>query len=161
MLNRVSLPFRSNFDHPFKKPRGLADEETRKLRILVGRRYQLIQMMTSELNRQSHSLAALREGFTATIRCFKKQIAIIDKQVLALIQAAPDCAQRQSCFVARLGSAQLHPRLCSLGYPNLGRWIARGLPPWSELPHSIAIVGSSRESAQSGAAAAMSARCSI
>jgi transposase len=72
------------------EPRRLADADTRKLRILVARRYQLIQMMTAELNRQSHSLATLREGFTATIRCFKKQIANIDKQLMTLIQAIPE-----------------------------------------------------------------------
>ena len=40
------------------EPRRMADAETRKLRVLVARRYQLIQMMTAELHRQSHSLAA-------------------------------------------------------------------------------------------------------
>jgi len=102
------------------EPRRLADEETRKLRILVGRRYQLIQMMTAELNRQSHSLAALREGFTATIRCFKKQIANIDKQVLALIQAAPElCAKaellRSTPGIGAVASSTLLARLPELG----------------------------------------------
>ena len=47
-------------------------------------------MMTAELHRQSHSLAALREGFAATIRCFKKQTASIDKPLATLIRDMPE-----------------------------------------------------------------------
>jgi transposase len=102
------------------EPRRLADADTRKLRILVARRYQLIQMMTAELNRQSHSLATLREGFAATIRCFKKQIANIDKQLMALIQAVPELRTKAELLrstpgIGAVASSTLLARLPELG----------------------------------------------
>jgi transposase len=101
-------------------PRRLADAETRKLRVLVARRYQLIQMMTAELHRQSHALAALREGFVATIRCFKKQIASIDKLLLRLIQDAPELRAKAELLrtapgIGAVSSATLLARLPELG----------------------------------------------
>src|SRR3984893_9937933 len=59
------------------EPRQMADADTRRLRVLVARRGQLVQMVTAETHRQSHSSALLHGGFAATIRCFKKQIASI------------------------------------------------------------------------------------
>jgi transposase len=47
------------------EPRQMADPETRKLRALVTRRRQLVQMVTAELNRRRHSLEVVREGFVA------------------------------------------------------------------------------------------------
>ncbi len=98
----------------------MADVETRKLRVLVARRSQLIQMMTAELHRQSHSLASLREGFTATIRCFKKQVAGIDKQVAKLIQETPALREKAELLrstpgVGAVASATLLARLPELG----------------------------------------------
>jgi transposase len=71
------------------EPRRIVDAEIRQLKVLVTRRSQLVQMMTAELNRQGHALAVLREGFAATIRCLKKQIAAIDKQLGVLIKQTP------------------------------------------------------------------------
>jgi len=102
------------------EPRRMADAETRKFRVLVARRYQLIQMMTAELHRQSHSLAALREGFVATNRCFKKQIASIDKQLAALIQETPALREKAELLrttpgIGVVASATLLARLPELG----------------------------------------------
>jgi transposase len=102
------------------EPRPVADPETRKLRILVARRSQLVQMMTAELHRQSRSLAALRNGFVATIRCFKKQIAGIEKQVAKLIQEAPALREKAELLrstpgVGAVASATLLARLPELG----------------------------------------------
>jgi transposase len=102
------------------EPRPLADPETRKLRILVARRSQLVQMMTAELHRQSHSLSSLREGFVATIRCFKKQIASIDKQLAALIQQTASLGNnaellRTAPGIGAVASATLLARLPELG----------------------------------------------
>lgn len=102
------------------EPRRMADVETRKLRLLVARRSQLIQMMTAELHRQSHSLASLREGFIATIRCFKKQITRIDKELTMLIQETPALREKAELLrstpgVGAVASATLLARLPELG----------------------------------------------
>src|SRR5262245_43865104 len=98
----------------------MVDAETRQLKVLVTRRSQLIQMMTAELHRQSHSLAVLHEGFVATIRCFKKQIATIDKQLWMLIQQTPTLRAKAELLRSTPGigvvtSATLLARLPELG----------------------------------------------
>ena len=102
------------------EPRQMADPETRKLRALVTRRRQLVQMVTAELNRRRHSLEAVREGFVATIRCCKRQIAAIDKQLAALIQQTPKFRQKAKLLrsapgIGGIASATLLARLPELG----------------------------------------------
>jgi transposase len=102
------------------EPRRIADADTRKLRILVTRRFQLTQMMTAETHRQSHSLAALRDGFVATIHCFKKQIAAIDKQMTTLIQQTATLNEKAELLrttpgIGVVASATLLARLPELG----------------------------------------------
>jgi transposase len=102
------------------EPRQMADPETRKLRALVTRRRQLVQMVTAELNRRRHSLEVVREGFVATIRCCKRQIAGIDKQLATLIQQTPKFRQKAKLLrsapgIGGIASATLLARLPELG----------------------------------------------
>jgi transposase len=102
------------------EPRRLVDAEIRELKVLVTRRSQLVQMMTAELNRQGHAVAVLREGFAATIRCFKKQIAAIDKQLGVLIKQAPTLRHKAELLrstpgIGAVTSATLLARLPELG----------------------------------------------
>lgn len=102
------------------EPRQLADPETRTLRALVTRRRQLVQMVTAELNRRRRALEVVREGFVATMRCFKKQIAAIDKQLATLIQQTPTFRQKAELLrsapgVGKVASATLLARLPELG----------------------------------------------
>jgi transposase len=103
------------------EPRQMADAETRKLRALVSRRRQLIQIVTAELNRRRHFLdEAVRDGFAATIHCCKKQIAAIDKQLTTLIGQTPRFRHKAELLrsapgVGRVASATLLARLPELG----------------------------------------------
>src|SRR6266446_8030188 len=74
--------------------RRLPDPETRKLRALITRRNQLVRMMTAEQNRQLQALESLRAGLAAIIRCLRKQIAMLDWQLAALIRATPAFRQK-------------------------------------------------------------------
>jgi hypothetical protein len=53
---------------------------------LITRRNQLVRMMTAEQNRQLQALESVRAGLAAIIRCLKKQISVLDKQLAALIE---------------------------------------------------------------------------
>jgi transposase len=102
------------------KPRQMADPETRELRALVTRRRQLVQMVTAEVNRRRHSLQVVREGFLATVRCCKQQIAAIDKQLTTLIQQTPKFRQKSKLLrsapgIGGIASATLLARLPELG----------------------------------------------
>ena len=102
------------------EPRQMADPETRRLRALVTRRRQLVQMVTAELNRRRHSLEVVREGFVATIRCCKRQIAAIDKHLSTLIQQTPAFRRKAELLrsapgIGGVASATLLARLPELG----------------------------------------------
>jgi transposase len=65
----------------------------------------------------------LREGFAATIRCLKKQIAIIDKQLVSLIQQTPMLREKAELLrstpgIGAVTSATLLARLPELGELN-------------------------------------------
>jgi transposase len=101
-------------------PTRLADPETRTLRAFVNRRQQLVHMVTAELNRSRRSLEVVRAGFAATLRCLKREIAAIDKQMAALIER--DSAFRPKAVLLRsapgigaVATATLLARLPELG----------------------------------------------
>jgi transposase len=103
--------------------RRLPDPETRKLRALTIRRNQLVRMMTAEQNRQLQALESVRAGLAAIIRCLKKQIAVLDKQLAALIRATPAFRQKAELLRSAPGvgpvvSATLIAHLSELGTLN-------------------------------------------
>lgn len=119
------------------EPRRLPDPETRKLRALVTRREQLVQMMTAEKNRRPHALESVRAGLVTIIRCLKKQIAVLDKEIAALIREKPVLRKKAELLgsapgVGRVVSATLIANLPELGELN-GKKIAAlvGVAPFN------------------------------
>ena len=90
-------------------PTRLTDPETRALRAFVNRRQQLVHMVTAELHRSRCSLEVVRAGFAATLRCLKKEIASIDKQMASLIGRVSAFRQK----AALLRNCAWHRRRCS------------------------------------------------
>jgi len=77
-------------------------------------------MVTAELNRSRRSLEVVRAGFAATLRCLKREIAVIDKQMVALIER--DSAFRHKAVLLRsapgIGAVETATLLARL--PELG-----------------------------------------
>lgn len=69
--------------------RVMPDAQTRKLRALLARRRQLLVMMVAESNRAAHAVDVVRKGIAATIRCLKKQVATLDRELAASIREIP------------------------------------------------------------------------
>jgi transposase len=118
------------------QPRTLADAETRQLRALVNRRHQLVQMVTAELNRRRHALAVVRDGFGATLRCLKGQIAAIDKRLAALIRQAPAFQHKAELLrstpgVGEVATATLLARLPELGALDRKKIALVGVAPFN------------------------------
>jgi transposase len=67
----------------------MPDAQTRKLKALLARRRQLLVMMVAEGNRSAHALDVVRRGIAATVRCFKKQVAALDRELAAFIREIP------------------------------------------------------------------------
>lgn len=103
--------------------RRLPDPETRKLRALITQRNQLVRMMTAEQNLQLQALESIRAGLAAIIRCLKKQIGVLDKQLVALIRATPAFRQKADLLrsaprVGPIVNATLIAHLSELGTLN-------------------------------------------
>src|SRR5713226_433573 len=117
--------------------RRLPDPEPRKLRALVTRRNQLVRMMTAEQNRRLQALESVRAGLSVIVRCLKKQIGVLDKQLAALIRATPAFRQKAELLrsapgVGHVVSATLIAHLSELGTLNRKKIVALvGVAPFN------------------------------
>jgi transposase len=103
--------------------RTLPDLQTRKLRALLARRRQLLGMIVAEGNRAGHAIDVVRRGIDATVRCMKKQVAVLDRELARFIREVP--AWREKSRVVRsvpgvgpVASATLLAELPELGTLN-------------------------------------------
>jgi hypothetical protein len=46
----------------------------------------LLGMIVTEGNRPTHALDVVRRGIDATVRCLKKQVAVLDRELAPLIR---------------------------------------------------------------------------
>jgi transposase len=103
--------------------RLLPDAKTRELRALLARRRQLVEMITAETNRKTHALEVVRQGIAVTIRCLKRQVAILDREVAGFIQQMPAWRRKAELLrttpgVGPITSATLLAQLPELGALN-------------------------------------------
>jgi transposase len=69
--------------------RVMPDAQTRKLKALLSRRRQLLVMMVAEGNRSAHAIDVVRRGIALTVKCLKKQLAMLDRELQAFIRETP------------------------------------------------------------------------
>jgi transposase len=69
--------------------RVMPDAQTRKLKALLSRRRQLLVMMVAEGNRSAHAIDVVRRGIALTVKCLKKQLAMLDREVESFIRETP------------------------------------------------------------------------
>lgn len=103
--------------------RVMPDAQTRKLRALLARRRQLLVMMVAEGNRGAHALDVVRKGIAATIRCLKKQVAALDRELALFIREIPAWRAKSEVLrsvpgVGAVASATLMAELPELGKLN-------------------------------------------
>ena len=104
--------------------RKLPDAQTRKLRALLTRRRQLLVMMVAEGNRSTHALDVVRRGIALTLRCLKKEVARIDRELAQFIRESPAWRKKAELLrsvpgIGPVASATLLGHLPELG--TLGR----------------------------------------
>jgi transposase len=100
--------------------RIMPDLQTRKLKALLARRRQLMVMIVAEGNRSAHALDVVRRGIAATVRCFKKQVAALDRELEAFIRKIRDWRSKAEVLrsVPGVGPAATATLLAEL--PELG-----------------------------------------
>ena len=69
--------------------RALPDEDARALNAIVGRRRQIIDMITAENNRLGFALPAVQKGIKKHIRWLERQLDDVDSDLDGLIRKSP------------------------------------------------------------------------
>jgi transposase len=103
--------------------RMLPDAKTRELRALLARRRQLVEMITAESNRRAHALELVRGSIAVTVRCLKRQVAALDRELSAFVQQMPAWRRKAELLrttpgVGPITSATLLAQLPELGTLN-------------------------------------------
>lgn len=71
------------------KVRPLPDEKTRALDAIVGRRRQIVDMITAEKNRLGFALPPVQKGIKKHIRWLERQLSDVDQDLDDLIRKSP------------------------------------------------------------------------
>jgi transposase len=103
--------------------RVMPDAQTRKLKALLSRRRQLLVMMVAEGNRKAHAIDVVRRGIALTVKCLKKQIAMLDRELQTFIRESPAWNAKVKLLrsvpgVGAVASATLLAELPELGRLN-------------------------------------------
>ena len=112
--------------------RALPDEEARALDAIVGRRRQIIDMITAEKNRLGFAQPAVRKGINKHIRWLERQLADVDSDLDARIRMSPVWHATSDLMLGVKGVG-----------PNLSRTLIAELPELGRLSHKqiAALVG--------------------
>ena len=112
--------------------RPLPDEDTRILDAIVGRRRQIIDMITAEKNRLGFAQPAVRKGINKHIRWLERQLADVDADLDARIRMSPVWHATSDLMLGVKGVG-----------PNLSRTLIAELPELGRLSHKqiAALVG--------------------
>ena len=112
--------------------RALPDQEARALDAIVGRRRQIIDMITAEKNRLGFAQPAVRKGINKHIRWLERQLADVDADLDARIRMSPVWHATSDLMLGVKGVG-----------PNLSRTLIAELPELGRLSHKqiAALVG--------------------
>ncbi len=112
--------------------RPLPDEEARALDAIIGRRRQIIDMITAEKNRLGFALPAVQKGIRKHVRWLERQLSDVDSDLDARIRKSP-VWQAKSDLVRDVPGVG----------PNLARTLIAELPELGQLSHKqiAALVG--------------------
>ena len=80
--DRIDARMLALFAERIRPPaRALSDPEREQLKALVGRRSQLLQMITAERNRRAHAQRWLARSLQRTIRALERELKLIDREI--------------------------------------------------------------------------------
>jgi transposase len=101
--------------------RVMPDAQTRKLRAFLSRRRQLLMMIVAEGNRSIHAIDVVRRGIVQIVKCLKKQLAAVDRELEAFIRETPAWNAKAKLLrsVPGVGAVATATLLAEL--PELGR----------------------------------------
>jgi transposase len=101
--------------------RVMPDAQTRKLKALLSRRRQLLVMMVAEGNRSIHAIDLVRRGIVQIVRCLKKQLAALDREIEAFIRKMPAWSTKAKLLRSVPGVGPVASATLLAELPELGR----------------------------------------
>lgn len=104
--------------HP--KPRFLSDEQSRKLKSLVSRRRQIIEMQVSEKNRARLCDKNVREMIVEHVDWLEKSLAEVDIQIAQAIQESPIWHEKEKLLESVPGIGKVTSSVLLASLPELG-----------------------------------------
>lgn len=102
------------------EPRALPDEAATVLEALVGRRRQLVEMLTAERHRLARSAAAVRPNIQANVNWLRRQLADIDKDLGDAIKKSPMWRAKDDLLRSVPGVGPVTARTLIADLPELG-----------------------------------------
>ena len=100
--------------------RPLPDADTHQLQAIVGRRRQLIDMRTMEVNRLDTAAAAVAKGIREHVAWLDRRIARVDDELAAAIAASPVWRARDDLLRQVPGIGPATSRVLIADLPELG-----------------------------------------
>jgi transposase len=121
--------------------RELPSEEARILDALIGRRRQLVAMITQEKNRLGYAVRPVQKGIRKHLRWLERQLADVDRELDSRIRASPVWAAKRDLLQSVPGVG-----------PNLARTLIAELPELGRLSHKeiASLVGVAPRARDSG-----------
>src|SRR6266404_5768330 len=101
-------------------PRALPDDSAQALDALLTRRRQILGMVGAERNRLEHAVPAVRRGIVQHIRWLERQLADVDRDLDATIQASPVWRAKENLLRSTPGVGPVLSRTLIGELPELG-----------------------------------------
>ncbi len=102
-------------------PHEIIDDNSRKLKALVARRKQLLQMHTAECNRKEHAIdVEVERSIEAIVNAIESQLSNVDKEIDSWIQQMPELKQRAEYLQSIPGIGKTTAHMLVTELPELG-----------------------------------------
>jgi len=104
------------------KPTEQISENTQKLKALVARRSQLVELHTAESNRLEHAgTIDIQRSIAAVVKVIETQLKTVDRKISEHIQNSPQLQHRCETFSSVPGIGPITARMLVTELPELGR----------------------------------------
>jgi len=102
-------------------PHEFIDDNSRKLKALISRRKQLLQMHTAEVNRREHALEKeIKQSIKAIVTAIETQLQNVDKEIDDAIKQAPELKQKTEFLQSIPGIGKTTAHMLVTELPELG-----------------------------------------
>ena len=102
-------------------PHEFIDANSRKLKALVARRKQLLQMHTAEVNRKEHAIEdEIKQSIEAIVTAIENQLEKVDKELDDSIGQAPELKQKTEFLKSIPGIGKITAQMLVTELPELG-----------------------------------------